>query len=101
MSIWQRLFGRGAGTAKETGIAQVFLTNTLSGSKELFIAQRPGIVSLYSCGPTVYDRAHIGNLRAFIFSDTLARVLAAAGYRVRRVINNPYCAHLGGAGDRG
>ena len=101
MSIWQRLFGRGAGTAKETGIAQVFLTNTLSGSKELFIAQRPGIVSLYSCGPTVYDRAHIGNLRAFIFSDTLARVLAAAGYRVRRVINITDVGHLVGDGDRG
>ncbi len=55
----------------------------------------------YSCGPTVYDRAHIGNLRAYVFSDTIARVLTAAGYRVRRVINITDVGHLVGDGDSG
>jgi cysteinyl-tRNA synthetase len=81
--------------------SQVFFTNTLSGTKELFIPQRPGLVLLYSCGPTVYGPAHIGNLRAYVFSDTIVRVLDAAGYRVRRVINITDVGHLVGDGDRG
>lgn len=56
---------------------------------------------MYSCGPTVYSRQHIGNLRAAVFSDTIARVLAAAGYRVRRVINITDVGHLVGDGDEG
>ncbi len=80
---------------------QVFLVNTLSGSKELFVAQRPGIATLYSCGPTVYGSAHIGNLRAYVFADTLARVLMGAGYRVRRVINITDVGHLVSDGDTG
>ena len=66
---------------------KIFLTNTLSGNKELFTPQKPGLVLMYTCGPTVYNRAHIGNLRPYIFSDTLARTLAAASYRVQRVTN--------------
>ena len=81
--------------------AQVFFTNTLSGNKELFIPQRPGIVTMYSCGPTVYSQQHIGNLRAAVFADTLARVLKGAGYHVRRVINITDVGHLAGDGDRG
>jgi len=81
--------------------APVFFTNTLGGSKELFIPLKPGVVSLYSCGPTVYNRAHIGNLRAYVFSDTIARVLTAANYRVRRVINITDVGHMVGDGDRG
>jgi len=81
--------------------APVFLVNTLSGAKELFVAQRPGIATLYSCGPTVYGSAHIGNLRAYVFADTLARVLTGAGYRVRRVINITDVGHLVGDGDQG
>ncbi|MBU6388482.1 cysteine--tRNA ligase [Patescibacteria group bacterium] len=81
--------------------AQVFFTNSLSGRKELFISQRPGLATMYSCGPTVYDRAHIGNLRAYVFSDTIARALMAAGYHVRRVINITDVGHLVGDGDRG
>ena len=80
---------------------QVFFTNTLSGKKELFISQRPHLALLYSCGPTVYDRAHIGNLRAYVFSDTIVRVLHEAGYRVQRVINITDVSHLVGDGDRG
>lgn len=80
---------------------QVFFVNTLSGSKELFIARKPGVVSMYSCGPTVYSRAHIGNLRSFVFSDSVARVLKNAGYLVRRVINITDVGHLTGDGDHG
>ena len=74
--------------------AQLFFTNTLSGKKELFVPLRSGQVLMYSCGPTVYNRAHIGNLRAYVFSDTLARTLEAAGYHVRRVINITDVGHL-------
>jgi len=82
-------------------IPHIFFTNTLSGNKELFISQKPGIVTMYSCGPTVYGSAHIGNLRAYVFSDTLARVLTGAGYRVQRVINITDVGHLVGDGDTG
>lgn len=81
--------------------AQVFFTNTLSGSKEIFISQRPGIVTMYSCGPTVYGAAHIGNLRAYVFSDTIARVLDAARNRVQRVINITDVGHLTSDADTG
>jgi len=80
---------------------RIFLTNTLSGSKELFISQRPNIVTMYSCGPTSYGPAHIGNLRAYVFPDTLTRVLSVAGYRVRRVINITDFGHLVSDGDEG
>ncbi|MSU74233.1 cysteine--tRNA ligase [Candidatus Kaiserbacteria bacterium] len=81
--------------------AQVFFTNTLTNKKELFISQRPGIALFYSCGPTVYGPALIGNLRAYVFSDSIARVLTSAGYRVHRVINITDVGHLVGDGDRG
>ncbi|MHB8660680.1 MAG: cysteine--tRNA ligase [Minisyncoccota bacterium] len=94
------IFKKRGGTARSR-LSSVFLTNTLSGKKEIFIPQKPGIVLLYSCGPTVYDRAHIGNLRAYVFADTVARVLAAAGYHVRRIINITDVGHLVGDGDLG
>ena len=81
--------------------APLFLTNTLSGKKELFVPLRRGEVLLYSCGPTVYGPAHIGNLRAYVFSDTLARTLLAAGYHVRRVINITDVGHLVGDAEEG
>ena len=98
--LFLSLFGKRKPAANNR-TTQVFFTNTLSGKKELFISQRPGLVLLYSCGPTVYDRAHIGNLRAYVFSDTIARVLHEAGYRVRRVINITDVGHLVGDGDEG
>jgi len=81
--------------------APVFLTNTLSGKREAFSSQKTGIVTMYSCGPTVYDRAHIGNLRAYVFSDVLARTLATAGNNVRRVINITDVGHLVGDAEEG
>ena len=59
--------------------------NTLTKSKELFEPINPGKVGMYTCGPTVYDFAHIGNLRSFVFSDTLRRVLERDGYEVRHI----------------
>ena len=56
---------------------------------------------MYTCGPTVYGPAQIGNLRAYIFSDTIARTLTSAGYRVRRVINITDFGHLVSDGDEG
>ena len=79
----------------------ITLTNTLSGKKENFTALRPPTVRLYSCGPTVYGPQHIGNLRAAVFSDTLARTLAYAGYDVQRVINITDVGHMVGDGDEG
>ena len=83
------------------GATAVFLTNTLTEKKELFIPIKSDLVTMYSCGPTVYDRAHIGNLRPHIFADTLARTLTYAGYRVRRVINITDVGHLVSDGDEG
>ena len=61
--------------------------NTLSGKIEPFIPIVEGRVSLYTCGPTVYDYAHIGNFRAYIFEDLLKRFLLYMGYKVKHVMN--------------
>ncbi len=79
----------------------VHLTNTLSGKKEELHTRTKGTATLYSCGPTVYGPAHIGNLRSYVFSDTLSRTLKEAGYKVRRVINITDVGHLVGDGDDG
>ncbi len=61
--------------------------NTLGRRLETFHEIEPGHVRLYTCGPTVYDYAHIGNLRTFLFEDVLRRTLQAFGYRVTQVMN--------------
>ncbi|HNV85598.1 MAG TPA: cysteine--tRNA ligase, partial [Candidatus Omnitrophota bacterium] len=61
--------------------------NTLTGKKEDFVPLKNGTVGMYTCGPTVYDYAHIGNFRTFIFEDLLRRFLGCAGYVVRHVMN--------------
>ena len=63
------------------------LYNTLSRQKETFIPLRPGEVRMYSCGPTVYNMPHIGNLRTFLWSDLLRRYLEYRGLRVTQVMN--------------
>ncbi|MBU0979543.1 MAG: cysteine--tRNA ligase [Nanoarchaeota archaeon] len=63
------------------------LYNTLSRKKEVFKPIRAGKVSMYSCGPTVYNVPHIGNWRSFIFSDILKRYLIFSGYKVTHVMN--------------
>lgn len=77
------------------------LTNTLTRKKELFEPLEPGKVKLYTCGPTVYDYAHIGNLRAFVFDDILRRTLELAGYDVTHVMNITDVGHLISDGDEG
>ena len=61
--------------------------NTLGGRVEEFVPIEPGKVRLYTCGPTVYDYLHIGNLRAFVFEDLLKRFLRFAGFGVTHVMN--------------
>lgn len=65
----------------------VRLYNTLTRKNEPFTPLVPGKVSMYTCGPTVYDYAHIGNFRAYIFEDLLHRVLRFAGYEVTQIMN--------------
>ncbi len=62
-------------------------SNTLSGLVEDFQPLTPGQVKLYTCGPTVYDYAHIGNYRAYLFEDLLKRFLQLAGFRVTHIMN--------------
>jgi cysteinyl-tRNA synthetase len=61
--------------------------NTLSGKLEPFRPIEPGVVKLYTCGPTVYDFAHVGNFRAYIFEDLLKRFLQFMGFKVIHVMN--------------
>ncbi len=61
--------------------------NTLSGRKEEFHPREEGVVRMYTCGPTVYDYAHIGNFRTFVFQDLLIRYLRYRHYRVMHVMN--------------
>ena len=61
--------------------------NTLTRKKELFKPIKKGVVGVYSCGPTVYDYAHIGNLRAYVFVDLLKRYLRYKGFKVKHVMN--------------
>ena len=63
------------------------LHNTLTGSKDAFEPLAPGRVLMYTCGPTVWNYAHVGNLRTFLFYDLLRRHLEVAGYRVTQVMN--------------
>jgi len=79
----------------------LFLYNTLSRKKEEFRPIQPGAVGLYTCGPTVYNYAHIGNLRTYLFEDLLKRTLEYDGYRVKHVMNITDVGHLTGDMDMG
>lgn len=72
----------------------IYLHNTLSGKKEKFEPIKEGRVLMYNCGPTVYNYAHIGNLRAYIFADVLRRMFEYNGYEVKQVINLTDVGHL-------
>ena len=65
----------------------ITLHNTLTGKKETFKPIQDGIVSMYQCGPTVYDRVHIGNLRTFVFDDIVRRVFEYEGFKVNQAMN--------------
>lgn len=77
------------------------LYNTLSRKKEEFIAYNPNMVTMYTCGPTVYHYAHIGNLRSYIFEDILEKTLRYIGYPVKRVMNITDVGHLSSDSDSG
>jgi cysteinyl-tRNA synthetase len=79
----------------------IYLYNSLTRSKEEFKPITSGEVRMYSCGPTVYDSAHIGNLRSYIFADTLKRVLRFNDYTVTHAMNITDVGHLVGDGDEG
>jgi len=83
------------------GGGDIRLFNTLSRRKETFVPLRRGQVSMYHCGPTVYDFAHIGNLRAYVFADILRRVFEYAGFAVKQVINITDVGHLTNDADEG
>ena len=63
------------------------LQNTLTDKKDVFTPRKESVVTMYNCGPTVYNYAHIGNLRSYIFADTLKRMFAYNGYEIKQVIN--------------
>jgi cysteinyl-tRNA synthetase len=77
------------------------LFNTLTRSKEVFQPIQPPKVGLYTCGPTVYNYAHIGNLRTYLFEDILKRVLIDNGFKVKHVMNITDVGHLTGDRDMG
>ena len=79
----------------------MYLYNTLSHQKEEFVPNHPDVVKMYTCGPTVYHYAHIGNLRTYIMEDVLEKYLRYQGYPVKRVMNITDVGHLASDGDTG
>ena len=77
------------------------LYNTLTRKKEVFKPINKNLVKMYSCGPTVYSFQHIGNLRAYIFTDILKRTLFYNKYKVKHVINVTDVGHLTSDADTG
>ena len=75
--------------------------NTLSREKEEFKPINPKFVTMYSCGPTVYNYAHIGNLRTYIFMDLIRRTLKLSGYKIKGVMNITDVGHLMADSDDG
>ena len=79
----------------------MYLYNSLSHKKELFTPIDPKLVKMYTCGPTVYHFAHIGNLRSYIMEDVLEKSLRYMGYPVKRVMNITDVGHLASDADTG
>ena len=75
--------------------------NTYTRQKEAFETLEEGVVRMYNCGPTVYGRVHIGNLRSFVFADVLRRSLEHFGYEVRQVMNITDVGHMVDDADEG
>ena len=79
----------------------MLLYNSATRKREEFIPHTPGKVSMYTCGPTVYHYAHIGNLRTYMMEDVLEKYLRYAGYDVTRVMNITDVGHLSSDADEG
>ncbi|MBR4295260.1 MAG: cysteine--tRNA ligase [Clostridia bacterium] len=77
------------------------LYNSLTKVKEEFVPNEPGKVKMYTCGPTVYHFAHIGNLRSYIMEDVLEKYMRYVGYDVKRVMNITDVGHLTSDADEG
>lgn len=75
--------------------------NTLTRKVEEFVPHQEGVVKMYTCGPTVYSYAHIGNLRTYIFEDILEKGLEYLGYKVERVMNITDVGHMTSDADSG
>ncbi len=80
---------------------RMMLYNTLSKKVELFVPNEDGKVAMYTCGPTVYHFAHIGNLRSYLCEDVLEKSLRYLGYDVKRVMNITDVGHLSSDADTG
>jgi cysteinyl-tRNA synthetase len=78
---------------------QVF--NTMTRRQEIFRPIEPGKVRMYNCGPTVYDQAHIGNMRTYVMADVIRRTFEYLGYQVRQVMNITDVGHLTSDADEG
>jgi cysteinyl-tRNA synthetase len=74
-------------SGEQAPMAEIQFHNTLSGRTEPFVPLVPGEAHIYTCGPTVYDFAHIGNFRTFVFQDVLRRYLKSKGFRTIQVMN--------------
>ena len=79
----------------------MILYNSATRKREEFVPIRPGEVKMYTCGPTVYHFAHIGNLRSYVMEDVLEKYLRWLGYRVTRVMNITDVGHLTSDADEG
>ena len=79
----------------------MYLYNSATHKKEPFVTHTPGRVEMYTCGPTVYHFAHIGNLRSYIMEDVLEKFLRYEGYEVNRVMNITDVGHLASDADTG
>ena len=79
----------------------MYLYNSLTHKKELFVPNDPNLVKMYTCGPTVYHYAHIGNLRTYIMEDVLEKYLRYTGLDVKRVMNITDVGHLTSDADTG
>ncbi|MGH4050893.1 MAG: cysteine--tRNA ligase [Clostridium sp.] len=78
-----------------------YVYNTMTRNKDEFVPYKEGKVGMYTCGPTVYNYAHIGNLRTYIFEDVLKKSLEYVNYKVKHVMNVTDVGHLQSDGDEG
>lgn len=89
------------GLLSESNNQSIYLYNSATKQKEEFKPLKPGLVTMYACGPTVYDHIHIGNLRAYLLPDLLHRLFLYNGYKVKFTINFTDFGHLSDDGDAG
>ena len=82
-------------------MSELRLFNSLTRKLERFVPREEGRANVYTCGPTVYNYQHIGNMRAYIFADTLGRALTSAGYDLTHVVNITDVGHLTSDADAG